>query len=349
MKSFSMNKFILSSNCKIVKGVKNSILIDLQNEKIYFLTANLFAYLVLNNVKKSKLTKEERLKLEILKKLGIIIFSDFIKKDDIEYNYDFKQPYFISNAIIIISKFTLKYLKKIVNDLNKLLCKYIEIRVETINSINSILLLEEILSNFNYSYIETIDLIISLNEDIDLKGFFENYPRLNKVVNYNTQQVHDKNQLSFITKQKGFSKKNCGNISPYFFSFNYTSFYSCLNHNSCLIKKISIDSEGNIRNCPSMPQSFGNIKDTTLQQALDHPDFKKYWNHKKDDIEVCKDCEFRYICTDCRAYLEDPHNEYSKPLKCGYDPYTGEWSEWSTNPLKQVAIKYYGMEEIINY
>jgi hypothetical protein len=25
------------------------------------------------------------------------------------------------------------------------------------------------------------------------------------------------------------------------------------------------------------------------------------------------------------------------------DPYTGEWKEWSTNPLKQKAIKYYGI------
>ncbi|NIG32274.1 grasp-with-spasm system SPASM domain peptide maturase, partial [Enterobacter sp. Ap-916] len=33
----------------------------------------------------------------------------------------------------------------------------------------------------------------------------------------------------------------------------------------------------------------------------------------------------------------------SKPLKCGYNPYTGEWEEWSINPLKQKAIKYYGM------
>ena len=68
---------------------------------------------------------------------------------------------------------------------------------------------------------------------------------------------------------------------------------------------------------------------------------------QKDQIAVCKDCEFRYICTDCRAYKEDPEDDYSKPLKCGYDPYTGVWSEWSTNPLKQKAIQYYGMEEII--
>ena len=95
-----------------------------------------------------------------------------------------------------------------------------------------------------------------------------------------------------------------------------------------------------------MKRSFGNIKNITLEEALSHPDFKKLWNINKDQIEVCKDCEFRYICTDCRAYLEDPENIYSKPLKCGYNPYTCEWEEWSTNPLKQKAIEYYGMEEL---
>jgi len=155
----------------------------------------------------------------------------------------------------------------------------------------------------------------------------------------------------FYSKECINSAKRCGRIGSDFFNINIKTFTEAHHHNTCLNRKISIDAEGNIRNCPSMPQSFGNIKDTTLQQALDHPDFKKYWNHKKDDIEVCRDCEFRYICTDCRAYLEDPDNEYSKPLKCGYDPYTGEWSDpiaigWSTNPLKQAAIKYYGMEDM---
>lgn len=89
------------------------------------------------------------------------------------------------------------------------------------------------------------------------------------------------------------------------------------------------------------------VKTSILWEALEHPDFKKYWYIHKDQIEVCKDCEFRYICTDCRAYLEDPDNLYSKPLKCGYDPYTCEWEEWSTNPLKQQAIEYYGMQELV--
>ncbi|MEM8527245.1 MAG: hypothetical protein AAGG68_21570 [Bacteroidota bacterium] len=45
--------------------------------------------------------------------------------------------------------------------------------------------------------------------------------------------------------------------------------------------------------------------------------------------------------------MEDLEDIYSKPLKCGYNPYTGEWAEWSTNPLKQKAIAYYGMEELV--
>ena len=101
-----------------------------------------------------------------------------------------------------------------------------------------------------------------------------------------------------------------------------------------------------------MPQIFGNIKNTSLEEALGQPDFKKYWNLTKDHIEVCKDCEFRYICTDCRAYTERTHTrseglDISKPLKCGYNPYTGEWEEWSTNPLKEKAIKHYGMEVLV--
>jgi SPASM domain peptide maturase of grasp-with-spasm system len=142
-------------------------------------------------------------------------------------------------------------------------------------------------------------------------------------------------------------KECCGIISPFYFVPNIFTFTEAQKHNTCLNRKISIDTEGYIRNCPSMKEHYGNIKDTTLQEALQHPDFKKYWFVNKDQIAVCKDCEFRYICTDCRAYLENPEDMYSKPLKCGYNPYTCEWEEWSTNPLKQKAIEHYGMQELV--
>ena len=96
-------------------------------------------------------------------------------------------------------------------------------------------------------------------------------------------------------------------------------------HNSCLNRKVSIDAAGEIKNCPSFGGSFGNAREVSLHGAVARRDFRELWSVHKDQIEVCKDCEFRYVCTDCRAYLSDETNRLSKPAKCRYDPYTAEW------------------------
>ena len=83
-----------------------------------------------------------------------------------------------------------------------------------------------------------------------------------------------------------------------------------------------------------------------MADVINNPNFIKRWRINKDQIEVCKNCEFRYICMDCRVYLEQPSNIYSKPLKCGYDPYSATWQEYSTNPLKEEAILFYKNQTI---
>ena len=87
-----------------------------------------------------------------------------------------------------------------------------------------------------------------------------------------------------------------------------------------------------------MSRSYGNIKDLSLLEVLNLQEFQKYWYINKDEISICKVCEFRYNCTDCRAFLQNPDDIYSKPLKCGYNPYTTKWEEWSTHPMKKKAI-----------
>jgi SPASM domain peptide maturase of grasp-with-spasm system len=151
----------------------------------------------------------------------------------------------------------------------------------------------------------------------------------------------------YFVETKIINHFNCGLISTNSFVINTKNFTESQSYNTCLNRKISIDIEGNIKNCPSMAKNFGNIKDTSLTEALHKKDFKAYWKINKDKIKVCQDCEFRHICTDCRAYVEDPKDKYSKPLKCGYNPYTNEWEDWSTNPLKQKTIAQYGLNEIL--
>ena len=37
-----------------------------------------------------------------------------------------------------------------------------------------------------------------------------------------------------------------------------------------------------------MNESFGNIQKQSLEEALSQPDFRKYWDLTKDQIEICK-------------------------------------------------------------
>ena len=94
-----------------------------------------------------------------------------------------------------------------------------------------------------------------------------------------------------------------------------------------------------------MERSYGNVATTKLEEVIRDNSFNANWNISKEQISVCKACEYRDICTDCRAFLENPADPYSKPLKCGYDPNTGTWEAWSTHPLKKQAKEYYGFTE----
>jgi radical SAM protein with 4Fe4S-binding SPASM domain len=60
-------------------------------------------------------------------------------------------------------------------------------------------------------------------------------------------------------------------------------------------------------------------------------DFQRFWRISKDHMEICRQCEFRYVCTDCRAYLESDVSR-GKPARCSYDPSTGRWAAAAASP-----------------
>jgi SPASM domain peptide maturase of grasp-with-spasm system len=167
---------------------------------------------------------------------------------------------------------------------------------------------------------------------------------IRNIILYNSPEdklitVEDKNteRISFSIRfdSESYSVKNCGLIEKEQFVVNENSYFESKNYNSCLNRKVCIDSNGEIKNCPSMVKSFGNIENLTIIDAINISGFKDLWVINKNQIEVCKDCEFRHICTDCRAFIEDPNNIYSKPAKCSYDPYTATWGDENptNNPL----------------
>lgn len=359
-----MNYFNLFSNILVTKGAQRILITDLQRDKSELFPIEFID--IINELKKESI--EDVIKSydsesqEFIKEYIDVLLENefgFVTKDDWDknfppYSYEFSMPNNVTNAYLEIED--LQILHKINESLLNLGTEHVVIYYNKSLTINDFKFIEEVFKNSVITSIEVFSLYSDEINEILFDTIEQFCSRIFSLVFYGCKKAifkpkDDYKFIVFFTKEQ-IKLNSCGKVDVKYFNTNLPKVLEAINHNSCLHKKISIDKNGNIKNCPSMPQSFGNIKETTLEEALNHQDFKKYWNLTKDKIEVCKDCEFRYICTDCRAYTEQTHTnedglDISKPLKCGYDPYTGEWEEWSTNPLKQKAIHFYGMQDLV--
>ncbi len=353
--------FLLFSNCIPVKGAKRSVICDLQTGKLLLIPNDL--YDILEKHRKNTLKEivahygDENVNVilsyfKLLEDNEMVFFADNYEIVDsfpnLKLDWDF--PAVITNSIIDfgISRLNVEYLKSILEQLQELNCHFIQLRFFTKYTTEEV---SDILSIFSNSCIESIEIVLPYEQGFandEFKNFLLSQVRIFKVVLYGAPEYYNKkyieNQLNiyWITDHIE-SEKSCGIIAPDSFTSNVQLFSEAQLHNTCLNRKISIDMTGEIKNCPSMSNSYGNIVNTNLADVINNSNFTQVWTLNKDKINVCKDCEFRYVCTDCRAYLDSPLDLYSKPLKCGYDPYTCKWEDWSKNPLRQQAIEHYNI------
>ncbi len=355
-----MTHFKLHTNCKITKGHNRSIISDFQrlktllipNEAVEIIEKLNSERISINEVVIQYGQENEEIILEYLNFFVENELGFFCQKTDFklypEMSTEYLIPNMIHNAVIENEEFDIKKLTVILNQLHQLGCNFLHIYFKPIINVREIQELNELIQSLRFISFElTINFdILHFNQIIDF--YKQNENKLAALTFYNSpyNQTFKFGVLSLFEiyyVEKDISNFNsCGIVEPKNFVSHQDNYLESLNHNSCLHKKIAIDKEGNIKNCPAMGQCFGNIKNTTLKQAVGKANFKKYWNITKDQVDTCKDCEFRHICTDCRAFVEDPNSDFSKPLKCGYNPYTNEWEEWGENPLKQKAIEFYG-------
>lgn len=360
MPDFYSQQFKLFSNCLPVKGAERSTICDLERQKVHLIPNGLLEILINDTI-----STIEGVKLSFNNLYDTIIdeYFDFLVSNDLIFFTDtpdlfpdmdttWDVPEAISYCIIDLlpqSNFNFSSIAESLVDLD---CRYLEVRCfEHVD----LYTLGSLMNALNQSTILSVSMIIPKSDAIsyeNLSKFCDQHARVTgiKVYRgpYNGIRYSQANAIPIEFSEANIPDcRSCGKISDHFFVSTINMYAESLSRNTCLNRKIAIDAEGNIKNCPSMKESYGNISDTTLEEALNKPGFKKYWDIKKDDITKCKDCEFRHVCTDCRAYLDNPDDIYSAPLKCGYNPYTCEWEEWSTNPLKQQAIDHYQMREIL--
>ncbi len=225
---------------------------------------------------------------------------------------------------------------KIFNQLSSLLCPKIEIRAYRRLSIDEI---DKIVKSFQDYSFRALFLVLPYDDSLFQEDSVE---RLSAILNNeyrvmlniydvkedklpNINEIKDKNNtLSYAiyTSSKHVTGCDCCGVINHdnFHELAIDDVMEIKNFNGCLNRLISVDEEGAIKNCPSMTHSYGNIDSSSLIDISNTSEFRKYWYITNSMIDGCKDCELRVICHGCRAYISDPANLFSKPLKCDYQP-----------------------------
>jgi SPASM domain peptide maturase of grasp-with-spasm system len=347
---------LIRNDVVTVKGYNRALVLDLTNGAFYFCPNSLCDFMEAQNKKAIPDIILDYPESEV----GIV--HDYIAwmldhqlallSCDIDFisniNYiasEWDSPHSITNCILEVGEQSLYSIDMLIQKIDDQRIPYIELRVFDEMGLDKLVLL---LKKIQESDIKSVSVICKYLDEfkiLQLRKMLKHLTVIEHILIFGAPltkkySIHDGiTEVNYV--KDILSNACCGNIRPADFRVNRLLFSESLQHNTCLNRKIAIDINGAIKNCPSMTTSFGNINNTAIEVVIALENFKKLWHVTKDSIKICKDCEFRHVCTDCRAYIQEPKDILSKPLKCGYSPYTNTWETWTLNPLSKMAIEHY--------
>lgn len=325
------------TDCVLTKGFTRTSLTDLSRKQIFFIPNSFYELTktfrtntigeVLENL------EDDESRVQFYKFLNFLLnerfatlVSDITRFPKIRDYWDHASP--ITNAIIDIrNKFD--FVEKAITELAELRCEYLQIRIFECVSEKLIKYICHLISNKCF---KDVEVLVKFDEVGFSRDFFSDIVSTQKNIRFVFHSVPTRLKTTQhvalrFTPQPIRSCGDCGMINQLSLRIpSVSGFMENKLYNSCLNRKIAIDENGNIGNCPSMKKKYGNITTHSLREISERHRFKKIGMINKDQIDECKVCEFRYICSDCRAYTKEG-TAFSKPAKCNYDPYTGSWQE----------------------
>ena len=327
------------------------IICDLQLEKIYQISPEIVELLEeCKNISVEDLTKnEEYANVSILFdqfiELGIGFYTDDLNNWP-DLSLEWKSSELINNSIIEIDNNKIEVILSFLNEINGLGCKHLEIRSYSSLDFKKI---DEILKKCIDSRLRSITLYInyySIKNFNKLDKLSIQNKRLLKIIVHsvpenkiNEIKKGDNVRINyFLTTQILKNNNHCGNVNINDFKVNINLFTESMVYNNCLNKKISLCDDGIVKNCPSMSEVLQKFKVNNKLNILKITN-TPHSKINKDLINVCKDCEFRYVCNDCRAYTDNNKIHNSRPSKCTYNPYIAKWDgEQGFKTLEQCGV-----------
>lgn len=330
--------FKLFANCLPVKGARRSTICDLQKQRMRLIPNDLFYILTdlagmpTTEIKRRFNGDSDEVIDEYFTMLTEEAYGFWCDEPELfpKLDLSWDRPEKITNAIIDVDRSSKHDYQSLLSQLDELGCQALQIRAYDELTLAD---LEEILTHCEQHRLRHLDLVIKFHPELTgevLNGFCLDHQVIYGIVVHSSPQKSRLRVDPFSTiidfHTFPVTPSSCGMISLRFFSVTLDHFTEALNFNSCLNRKIGIGADGEIKACPAMKQSAGNAGHTKLKAVVNDPQLVQIGSITKDQVAVCRDCEFRYVCTDCRAFTQDANDLYSKPAKCTYDPYTATWA-----------------------
>ncbi|GEN08099.1 SPASM domain peptide maturase, grasp-with-spasm system [Myxococcus fulvus] len=334
-----MSRYFTCYACCIpVRGHTRSILCDLQQASFIFIPNVLVDILEMS---REKTVEDIKAAYDHAHDAQIDSYFAFLLQKDYGFftenpqrfppmNLDWRNPRTLTNCLVDFDPASTHDLVDLNTQLSQLGCESLELRFFHALSLET---LTQKLEPFRDSALRSISLVIGHHASLHpeaLEALVVEHKRVKHITVHSSPERDEHRHVDLhtdliFTREVITSEACCGNVSSQLFSCNVMSFTEALRFNSCLNRKLGIDTRGNIKNCPSMLKSFGALQSTPLAEVVAREDFQAIWRTTKDQVLVCQDCEFRYICQDCRAYVREPEQPLSKPAKCKYNPYEARW------------------------
>ena len=128
------------------------------------------------------------------------------------------------------------------------------------------------------------------------------------------------------------------------FMLNQLTYLESLHANTYFNRKIFVDRNEDIFNGLETTTKFGNLKQLTnrtdFKDLLEQGEITHLWNINKNDVDVCRDCEFRHMCIDNRIPKQRKDGSFYHEKECAYNPYTAQWKhEDNYKSLIELGIK----------
>lgn len=309
--------FKLHAETPVVPGYLRSCVYDLPRQSHDFLPNEVAAQL--NDFENTSLTvirqefddeDQKWLDYVLEKEYGFTIeeqFRDCFPK----INFQWEHPALISNAIIDIDLHTTVVDFAYLEQLN---CKHIVLRFFNVAQLEDITCyLKNALQDLTF---KSVDVRVEKTDACSKKEYARFGKRLLKEVVQVTNLSYNEPRAE-------------GKFVPHFV-INIDVFAEAQQHNTFFNRKLYLAANGDIRNGIEHQKVYGNLHTINhfddLAAIVNSSSFQELGHTPKDAIDVCKDCEFRYMCIDNRIPRKREDGSLFYAEECSYNPYIAKWS-----------------------